>query len=62
MSYYFLQMVDAIGKSAKFWVYAAIGVIATVYYIRKLPETKHKSLEQIEREIGGEETAQAAAA
>jgi sugar porter (SP) family MFS transporter len=53
VSYYFLQMVDAIGRDYTFWVYAAMGVIATVYFVFKVPETKNRSLEQIEREIHG---------
>jgi sugar porter (SP) family MFS transporter len=62
VSYYFLQLVDAIGRPGTFWLYGGVGVLATIYYFFKLPETKQKSLEQIEREITGRQQAKAATA
>jgi sugar porter (SP) family MFS transporter len=59
VSFYFLQMVDSIGKAATFWIYGAMGVLATVFFLRKVPETKQRSLEEIEREIGADELAEA---
>jgi sugar porter (SP) family MFS transporter len=53
VSYYFLQMVDAIGRAATFWVYAGLGVVAFAYFAVKVPETKSRSLEEIEQEIVG---------
>lgn len=40
-----------LGTSGTFTVYAAICILGFFYLIRKLPETKGKSLEQIEREL-----------
>lgn len=40
-----------LGTSGTFAVYAAICILGFFYLIRKLPETKGKSLEQIEREL-----------
>ncbi|MBJ7449560.1 MAG: sugar porter family MFS transporter [Parachlamydiales bacterium] len=45
----FLSLVQAIGASGAFWLYAVIGIIGAWYIARKIPETKGKSLEQIER-------------
>ncbi|HET7387432.1 MAG TPA: sugar porter family MFS transporter, partial [Nocardioidaceae bacterium] len=59
VSYFFLQETAAIGKAPTFWIYGIIGLIAISFFWFKVPETKHKPLEEIEREIGGEELAQA---
>jgi sugar porter (SP) family MFS transporter len=42
----------AFGSSGTFGLYAGICVIGFFYILKKLPETKGKSLEQIERELG----------
>ena len=60
VSYYFLQMTDAIGKPATFYIYGGMGILSLVFFWFKVPETKNRSLEEIEREIGGAETAEAA--
>jgi len=41
----------ALGSYGTFWVYSAICIIGFVFIKRKLPETKGKSLEQIEFEL-----------
>jgi predicted MFS family arabinose efflux permease len=46
-------MVYAIGRAATFWVYAGLGVVAFAYFAVKVPETKSRSLEEIEQEIVG---------
>jgi sugar porter (SP) family MFS transporter len=43
----------ALGTSGTFVVYASICVIGFFFILKKLPETKGKSLEQIERELVG---------
>jgi sugar porter (SP) family MFS transporter len=59
VSYFFLQETQAIGRGPTFWIYAAIAVGAIVFFVRKVPETKNRPLEDIEREVGGEELAEA---
>ena len=44
----FLSLVSAFGPSATFWLYAALSVLTFVFLWRVVPETKGKSLEQIE--------------
>ena len=52
VSFFFLQQVAAIGKPATFWIYAFLGVLAIGFIWLRVPETKGRSLEQIEEEIG----------
>ncbi len=40
-----------LGPAGTFWLYAAICVVNCGYLLRRLPETKGKTLEQIEREL-----------
>jgi sugar porter (SP) family MFS transporter len=54
VSYWFLDAVKALGQSGTFFMYAGFGVIAVAFFIWRVPETKDRSLEQIEREIRGE--------
>lgn len=44
----FLPLVDALGESGAFGFYAAVGVIALVFCIALVPETRNRSLEEIE--------------
>ena len=53
VSFLFLALVDWLGRPGTFWLYAAFGIIAIVYFTLKLPETKDRSLEQIEAELSG---------
>lgn len=64
ISYFFLQLTLSIGKAGTFWLYAGFGVAAIAFFWRWLPETKGRTLEQIERQVHGEESPgeQAAAA
>lgn len=52
VSYFFLQQIGLIGKPVTFWIYAAIGVLATGFIWLRVPETNGKSLEQIEADVG----------
>ncbi len=52
ISFSFLSLVSLISRSGTFWVYAALGVVALVFFNRSVPETKDRSLEQIESELG----------
>ncbi len=49
VSEFFLTLIDAIGTSATFWLFAAFSVIAFVWIWRKVPETKGRSLEEIQQ-------------
>jgi sugar porter (SP) family MFS transporter len=55
ISYFFLQLIDAVGRPTTFWIYALMGVLATAYFAWKLPETKDRSLEEIQRELGADQ-------
>jgi len=54
VSYWFLNLVKAIGQPETFWLYAVFGIGAVVFFAWRVPETKNRSLEQIEREVHGE--------
>ncbi|ANH81419.1 sugar:proton symporter [Niabella ginsenosidivorans] len=47
-------LLKTVGTGATFWIFAAFGVIAYITVYRLLPETKGKSLEQIEAEWKGQ--------
>lgn len=53
ISYFFLQMTNDITKAGTFWLYAGFGVAAVAFFAWKLPETKDRSLEDIERQVRG---------
>jgi sugar porter (SP) family MFS transporter len=44
----FLPLIDAIGKSATFWLYGAVGVLAFIFCLTSVPETKGRRLEELE--------------
>ena len=44
----FLSLVAVLGRGKTFWLYGAIAVGALVFFYRMVPETKGKTLEQIE--------------
>ena len=44
----FLSLLHSLGRSATFWLYAAIGIIAWFFVYRLVPETKGRTLEQID--------------
>lgn len=48
VSQFFLSLIDAIGSSATFWLFAAFSAIAFVWIWRSVPETRGHSLEEIE--------------
>ena len=45
----FLSLVEAIGSTGAFWLYAAMSVVNLFFIWRVMPETKGRSLEEIER-------------
>jgi len=54
VSFTFLQLVHTAGKGGAFFLYAGLGVLAIVFFAWKVPETRGRSLEQIEAEFGAE--------
>ena len=52
LTYTFPLLEKTIGMGNTFWLYAAICVAGLIFIFFKLPETKNKSLEQIERDLG----------
>jgi sugar porter (SP) family MFS transporter len=53
VSYFFLEMTDGIGKAGTFWLYAGLGVCSAVFFLWFVPETRNRSLEEIERQVTG---------
>ncbi len=51
LTYSFPMLNAKLGAAGTFWLYAAICVLGLVFIFFKLPETKNKSLEQIERDL-----------
>jgi SP family galactose:H+ symporter-like MFS transporter len=47
----FLLLIDALGQSGAFWLYAAVGVVTFFFCKALVPETKDKHLEEIEAEF-----------
>lgn len=54
ISYFFLDMTKGIGRDWVFWMYAGFAACAVAFFFFKVPETKGRSLEEIERDIRGE--------
>ena len=51
LTFSFPSMNAALGSSGTFWIYSAICGCAFVFLFRNCPETKGKSLEQLEKEL-----------
>lgn len=51
LTYTFPLLNTNLGSAGTFWLYAGICVVGFVFILRKLPETKGKSLEEIERQL-----------
>lgn len=51
LTFSFPSMNAALGSSGTFWVYASICACAFVYLYRNCPETKGKSLEELEKDL-----------
>lgn len=61
-SAFFLSLTTAITREGTFWLYAGLGVASLIYFAVVVPETKDRSLEEIEQELGtsGDQDARAA--
>jgi sugar porter (SP) family MFS transporter len=54
ISYTFLTLTDSITKQGTFWLYAFFGVCAVIFFATVVPETKDRSLEQIQADLGAD--------
>jgi len=52
IAYTFLTLVGAITKAGAFWLYAFFCLCALAFFWTMVPETKDRSLEEIEQELG----------
>jgi sugar porter (SP) family MFS transporter len=48
----FLTLLGAIGNAGTFFLFAGLSIVAVVYFQRQVPETRNRSLQEIERELG----------
>jgi len=51
LTYTFPLLNKSFGAAGTFWVYAGICILGFLFVLRKLPETKGKTLEKIENEL-----------
>jgi SP family sugar porter-like MFS transporter len=51
LTYTFPLLNDGLGASGTFWLYGGICIFGFLFILKKLPETRQKSLEQIEKEL-----------
>jgi len=49
VSEFFLTLLDWLGSSATFWLFAFFAIVAFVWIYKKVPETKGRTLEDIQR-------------
>jgi MFS family permease len=47
----FLTVLSALGNAGTFFLFAALSIAALAYFHRKVPETKNRSLQDIERDL-----------
>jgi sugar porter (SP) family MFS transporter len=52
ISYTFLTLTDVISKEGTFWLYAFFGVCAVIFFLTVVPETKDRTLEEIQQDVG----------
>ena len=53
LTFSFPSLNASLGSSGTFWIYCAICLLSFCFFLFRLPETKGKSLEQLERELVG---------
>ena len=51
LSLYFLSLVDAVGITGTFFLFAVVGIIALIFVWRFVPETRGRTLEALEHDV-----------
>jgi sugar porter (SP) family MFS transporter len=51
VSFTFLTLVSAISRAGTFWLYAVLGIAGIVFAFARVPETRGRSLEQIQQQL-----------
>jgi sugar porter (SP) family MFS transporter len=54
IAYTFLSLTTAITKQGTFWLYAFFAICAVVFFVTVVPETKDRSLEEIQADLGSD--------
>ena len=54
ISYTFLTLTSAITKQGTFWLYAFFAICAVVFFVTVVPETKDRTLEEIQSDVGSD--------
>jgi len=49
----FLSYIQLVTTAGAFWTFAAVGVVAWLFFFFKLPETKEKTIEEIQHSLQG---------
>jgi sugar porter (SP) family MFS transporter len=52
----FLTLLSAIGNAGTFFLFAGLSVFAVVYFYRRVPETKNRSLQDIELDLDSQDS------
>jgi MFS family permease len=47
----FLTLLSAIGNAGTFFLFGGLSLVAVIYFQRQVPETKNRSLQEIERDL-----------
>ena len=58
---FYSDLVSAFSIQATFWIFAVLSAIGTVFVFFIVPETKGKTVDEIQRELGGSASAPSAA-
>jgi len=58
---FYSDLANAFGTHTTFWIFAVISAIGTVFVFFLVPETKGKTLDEIQRELGGSASSTSAA-
>jgi MFS family permease len=52
IAYTFLTLTDVLSKQGAFWLYAFFGICALIFFVTLVPETKGRTLEEIQADLG----------